>query len=161
MEWELRKRWWRSEKATIWSYLTITLSESSGEKPFWKKLWRLEGRLQGHAPVVGNAGIFYSHYRWESAIFLNYTASQIWAMGFDAYKYPHIVEEKRLVGEAQVSYRIGKRWEIRLAVWDFINQPYRRTQRLGNADTFREERDALAIWERWAYRAYLTMRYKW
>lgn len=41
-----------------------------------------------------------------------------------------------------------------------VNQPYRRTQRALNADQFDPRRDNVAIWERAAYRGYLTVRYR-
>ncbi|MDW8016009.1 MAG: outer membrane beta-barrel protein, partial [Bacteroidia bacterium] len=126
LEIELRRIWWESEKNRLWSYLTLTLSESALEQNFWRKLGRLEGRLQGHAPIVGNLGLIYQRPRWEAALFGNYTHDQIWALGFDPYVFPHIIEENRLVGEAQISYRIGKRWEVRLAILDFVNMSYRR-----------------------------------
>ncbi|MEN2993590.1 MAG: hypothetical protein ABDH91_08585, partial [Bacteroidia bacterium] len=160
IEVEFRRVWWENERNRLWSYLTFTLSESGVERSVWRKLGRLEGRLQGHSPLVGNMGILYNHRGLETALFLNYTAAQIWAMGFDPYVYPHLVEEGRLIGEFQISYQLGRRWEIRLAVWDFINQPYQRTQRLGNANTFRSDRDARPHWEHWAYRGYLTLRYR-
>ncbi|MEN2993536.1 MAG: hypothetical protein ABDH91_08305 [Bacteroidia bacterium] len=59
-----------------------------------------------------------------------------------------------------MTYRLGKRWEVRLAIADFINMPYRRTQRVGNQDRFVAGRDATPYWERWAYRGYLTLRYR-
>ncbi|MCS6790282.1 MAG: carboxypeptidase-like regulatory domain-containing protein [Bacteroidia bacterium] len=160
IELELRRVWWSNETNRIWSYFTFTLSESALEKPVWSKIGRLDGRLQGHSPIVSNAGLFFSRKLSEVAFFFNYTSSQIWAMGNDPYQYPHLVEHGRLIGEAQISQRIGDHWEVRLAIWDFINQPYRRTQRVGNSNTFNPDRDNLAMWERWAYRAYLTIRYK-
>ncbi|MCS7297144.1 MAG: hypothetical protein RMK19_07390 [Bacteroidia bacterium] len=160
LEVEARRTLWEGGKARLWSYLTLTMSESALEQSVWQKLGRLEGRLQGHAPVVGNLGLIYQRPQWEAAIFANYTHDQIWAMGFDPYIYPHLVEEKRLLGEAQVSYRIGARWELRLAIGDFINMPYRRTQRVGNQDIYRSGRDATPLWERWAYRGYITLRYR-
>ncbi|MEN2992660.1 MAG: carboxypeptidase-like regulatory domain-containing protein [Bacteroidia bacterium] len=160
IEIEARKTLWQTETRRFWSYLTITVSESALERPVWRKIGRLEGRLQGHSPIVGNAGLLYTRRRWEGALFFNYTSAQIWAIGFDPYVYPHLIEEGRLVGEAQISYRLGSRWEVRLAIWDFINQPYRRTQRVGNANSFNSARDAVAAWERWAWRAYLTIRYR-
>ncbi|MCS7297717.1 MAG: hypothetical protein RMK19_00335 [Bacteroidia bacterium] len=159
VEIEMRKVWWGKEESRLWSSLTLTLSESGTEGKLWRKIGRLEGRLQGHSPVVGNVSLIYNWRRWEAALFLNYTGSQIWAMGFDPYVYPHIVEERRVIGEAQISYRFSRRWEVRLAIWDFVNQPYRRTQRVGNANSFVPSRDALPIYERWAYRGYLTIRY--
>ncbi|MCS7163259.1 MAG: outer membrane beta-barrel protein [Bacteroidia bacterium] len=160
IEIEARRTWWENPKGRLWGYATLTLSESALERPLGGKLGRLEGRIQGHAPLVGNLGLLYSSFRWEAALFFNYTSAQIWAIGFDPYIYPHLVEERRLTGEAQFSYHLSSRWEFRIAIWDFINPPYRRTQRVGNADTFQNERDAMAIWERWAYRGYVTIRYK-
>lgn len=160
IEIEARRTWWENPNGRLWGYATLTLSESALERPLWGKLGRLEGRIQGHAPLVGNLGLLYSSFRWETALFFNYTSAQIWAIGFDPYVYPHAVEEGRLTGEIQFSYRPTARWELRVAIWDFINQPYRRTQRVGNASTFQSGRDATTIWERWAYRGYLTIRYK-
>lgn len=160
IEVESRRTLWQGEKARIWSYLTLTISESGLEQSVWRKIGRLDGRLQGHAPIVGNTGLLYTRPRWEAAVFANYTAPQIWAIGFDPYVYPHLVEEGRWIAEGQVSYRLGERWEVRLAIWDLINQPYRRTQRVGNANAFEPDRDALSIWEQQAYRFYVTLRYK-
>jgi len=157
---EMRYPIWETERSNLWSYLTLTLSESATEQSLWRKIGRLEGRLQGHAPIVGNAGLLYTHSRYEVGAFFTYTSSQIWAIGFDPYIYPHVIEQGRLMGEAQISYRLSDRWELRLAIWDFINMPYRRTQRLGNANRFDPERDAEPVWERWAYRGYLTVRYR-
>ncbi|MDW8016163.1 MAG: hypothetical protein RMK19_09170, partial [Bacteroidia bacterium] len=137
LEMEFRQLWWSNEKSQLWSYTTVTLSESGVEQAAWSKIGRLDGRLQGHAPVVANAGIFFTRPRWEVGCFFNYTSTQIWAVGFDPYIFPHVLEERRLTAEAQVSYRIARHWEIRLAIWDIINQPYRRTQRLANADSFK------------------------
>ncbi|MCS6790940.1 MAG: hypothetical protein NZ580_08185, partial [Bacteroidia bacterium] len=159
VELELREVLWEQENHRLWGYLNLTLSESAMEKKPWRKLGQLEGRLQGHAPIVGNAGLLYSLRGWEIAFFANYTSAQIWAIGFDPYIYPHVIEEQRWLIESQVSYRIHERWEIRLAIWDLLNMPYRRTQRLGNANSFQPDRDNLSIWERWAYRGYLTIRY--
>lgn len=159
-ELEYRRLWWDTDKGRLWSTLTLAISESGLERSPLTKLGRLEGRLQGHSPLVGNLGCIYTHKRWEAATFLNYTASQIWAVGFDPYIYPHIVEQSRWMGEAQVTYRFSERWELRAAVLDFLNQPYRRTQRVGNANTFDPDRDAMPVWERWAYRFYLTLRYR-
>lgn len=144
----------------LWSYLTLTLSESAVETQLLKKLARLEGRFQGHAPIVSNFGLIYTHRRYEVATFLNYTAAQIWAIGFDPNQFPHILEEGRLSAETQLSLFLSPRWEIRLAIWDFINQPYRHTQRLGNAPTFQPDHDATPYQERWAYRGYVTIRYR-
>ncbi|MCS6790806.1 MAG: hypothetical protein NZ580_07495, partial [Bacteroidia bacterium] len=160
IEIESRKVWWETERARFWSYATITISESGLERSVWGKVGRLEGRLQGHAPIVGNAGVLYSRSRWEAGVFFNYTSTQIWAIGFHRDTFPHVLEERRLMSEAQISYRLGERWEIRFAIWDFINQPFRRTQRAGNADSFRPGRDGEHSRERWAYRTYLTIRYR-
>ncbi|MEN2993537.1 MAG: hypothetical protein ABDH91_08310, partial [Bacteroidia bacterium] len=77
LEIELRRVWWESEKNRLWSYLTLTLSESAVEQNFWRKLGRMDGRLQGHAPIVGNLGVIYQRPQWEVALFGNYTHSQI------------------------------------------------------------------------------------
>ncbi|MDW8236770.1 MAG: hypothetical protein RMK98_09170, partial [Bacteroidia bacterium] len=61
---------------------------------------------------------------------------------------------------AQISYQIGKRWEVRLAILDFVNMRYRRTQRVGNQDRFVSGRDAIPYQERWGYRGYITLRYR-
>lgn len=120
---------------------------------------RLEGRLQGHSPVVGNWGLIYQSAQWEIALFANYTHWQIWAIGFDPYIFPHVVENSRWTGEAQISYKV-KRWEVRLAVLDFINMPYTRIQRAGNTEPHRSGSEATPVWERWSYRGYLTVRYR-
>ena len=135
------------------------MSESGLEKRVWQKVGKMADRLQGHAPLVLNAGLFFSGLRWEVAQFLNYTSAQIWAMGFDPAVFPHLLEERRWLWEAQVSYRFSPRWEVRVALADLLNQPYRRTQRALNADRFVPDRDAIGILEQPAYRAYFTLRY--
>ncbi|MCX7764148.1 MAG: TonB-dependent receptor [Bacteroidia bacterium] len=160
LELEVRRTIWEHERDRLWTYLTLTVSESGLERPVWQKIGWLEGRLQGHAPLVGNAGLLYARKRYEIASFLTYTAMQIWAIGFNPYIFPHVVERGRLMIEAQATYHLSDRWELRLAVWDFLNQPYRRTQQLGNASRFRAEQDAQPVWERWAYRFYFTVRYR-
>ncbi|MCX7652833.1 MAG: hypothetical protein N2200_08225 [Bacteroidia bacterium] len=156
---ETRYPLWETERARLWSYATLTISESGLEQSPWRKIGWLEGRLQGHAPIVGNAGLIYTRSKYELATFLTYTSLQIWAIGFDPYVYPHIVERSRLMAEAQLTYRLTDRWELRLAVWDVINQPYWRTQQVGNVTRFQAEQDAQPLWERWAYRFYFTIRY--
>lgn len=158
-EMEVRYPLWETERSRLWSYATFTLSESGLEQSPWRKIGWLEGRLQGHAPIVGNAGLIYTRPKYELATFLTYTSLQIWAIGFDRYIYPHIVERSRLMAEAQFTYRLTDRWELRLAIWDIVNQPYRRTQQVGNVSRFQPEQDAQPTWERWAYRFYLTLRY--
>ncbi|MCX8112568.1 MAG: hypothetical protein N3E49_05155 [Bacteroidia bacterium] len=159
IELETRYPIWETGGSRLWSYATLTVSESGLEQPVWGKIGWLEGRLQGHAPIVGNAGLIYTHPRYELAGFLTYTSLQIWAIGFDPYIYPHVIERGRVMVEGQATYRLGDRWELRLAVWDFINQPYRRTQQVGNVSKFRVGQDTQPTWERWAYRFYLTVRY--
>lgn len=161
MEVESRYPLWEDGRNRLWSYATLTLSESALEQPVWRKLGRLEGRLQGHAPLVGNLGILFSRSRYELTTFLLYTGNQIWAIGFDPYVYPHIIEWRRLIGEVQLSYKLSENWEVRLAIWDFVNQPYRRIQQAENlGGTYNPDRDALLVDERWSYRFYLTIRYR-
>ncbi|GIV25294.1 MAG: hypothetical protein KatS3mg026_0986 [Bacteroidia bacterium] len=134
IELEARKTLYQTERTRLWLYATAALSESAAQQSFLKKLGRLEGRLQGQAPIVVNAGLLFDTPRWELSNFLNYTSAQIWALGFDPTVYPHILEEKRLSWELQVTYRLSSHWEVRVAWWDILNQPYRRTQRALNTD---------------------------
>ncbi len=160
-ELEARYPLWETEKDHLWSYFTFTLSESGAETSALRKIaTQPSRRLQGHAPIVANLGLLYDRRRYELALFSNYTASQIWAIGFDPYVFPHVIEERRLTAEAQFTYRFSDRWEASIAIWDFVNQPYRRTQRLGNAGRYDPDRDALMVWERPAYRMYFTVRYR-
>lgn len=160
IELEARKTLYHQGDNRLWLYFTGTLSESAAERSFLKKLGRLEGRLQGQAPIVINAGALFESKRWELSNFLNYTSAQIWALGFDPTIYPHILEEKRFSWEVQASYRLSSHWEVRIAWWDILNQPYRRTQRAFNANQFDPNRDNVANWEKAAYRTYLTVRYQ-
>ncbi len=160
IEIEARQPIYEVGRARLWSYATLTLSESAAGGNILRKVGRLEGRLQGHAPIVCNLGLLYERRRYELAAFATYTSAQIWAIGFDPYIYPNLIEEGRLLAEAQFTYRFSDRWEARIAIWDFVNQPYRRTQRLANANTFNTDRDAVGIWERQSYRGYLTIRYR-
>ncbi|MCX8111718.1 MAG: hypothetical protein N3E49_00750 [Bacteroidia bacterium] len=44
-------------------------------------------------------------------------------------------------------------------MWDFVNQPYRRSRNVQNEIYYNPQRDAMPVWERWAYRFYFTIRY--
>ncbi|MCS6790538.1 MAG: outer membrane beta-barrel protein [Bacteroidia bacterium] len=159
IELEARKTLWENQRNRAWGYFTLALSESALEQPLWRKIDRLEGRLQGHSPIVGNLGIIYQYAQWEAALFANYTHRQIWAIGFDPYIFPHILENSRWTGEFQVSYKVG-RWEVRAAILDFINMPYKRIQWVGNTKRRSSDGQAIPLQERWSYRGYLTLRYR-
>jgi len=48
-----------------------------------------------------------------------------------------------------------------VSVWDVLNQPYRRIQKVGNAArSFDVERDAQPSWQREEWRFYLTVRWQ-
>jgi hypothetical protein len=92
--------------------------------------------------------------------FLNYTGPQIWAVGFDRNVYPNIIERGRAFWEWQVVRRLG-RWELRASVWDVLNQPYHRIQRVGNENRpFNPDQDAMSVYQRDEWRFYLTVRYR-
>lgn len=56
IELEARRTLYQTENTRLWLYLTATLSESAAEASFLKKLGHLEGRIQGQAPIILNAG---------------------------------------------------------------------------------------------------------
>jgi hypothetical protein len=144
----------------LWGYVNATISESGSR--FWRGLTDpYNERLQGQAPYVVNAGLIGRlTEKWEVGSYFNYTGPQIWAMGFDENIYPNLVERGRAFWEVQVSRRLG-RWEVRMSVWDILNQPYRRVQRVGNAfRPFDPMRDAQPVWQRDEWRFYLTVRYR-
>jgi hypothetical protein len=144
----------------LWGYVNATISESGSR--FWRGLTDpYNERLQGQAPYVVNAGLIgRPTEKWEVGSYFNYTGPQIWAMGFDENIYPNLVERGRAFWELQVSRRLG-RWEVRVSVWDILNQPYRRVQRVGNAfRPFDPMRDAQQVWQRDEWRFYLTVRYR-
>jgi hypothetical protein len=144
----------------LWGYVNATISESGSR--FWRGLTDpYNERLQGQAPYVVNAGLIgRPTEKWEVGSYFNYTGPQIWAMGFDRNIYPNLVERGRAFWEVQVSRRLG-RWEVRVSVWDILNQPYRRVQRVGNAfRPFDPMRDAQPVWQRDEWRFYLTVRYR-
>ncbi len=161
IEVEIREILWGDEaQPRLWMYFNATLSESGSR--FWRGLTDpYNERLQGQAPYVVNAGVISRPASaWEVSTFFNYTGPQIWAMGFDPNVYPHIIEGGRAFWEWQVSRRFG-RWEVRLNVWDVLNQPYRRIQKVGNASRpFDEARDAQPVWQREEWRFYLTVRWQ-
>jgi hypothetical protein len=144
----------------LWGYVNATISESGSR--FWRGLTDpYNERLQGQAPYVVNAGLIgRPTEKWEVGSYFNYTGPQIWGMGFDENIYPNLVERGRAFWEVQVSRRLG-RWEVRVSVWDILNQPYRRVQRVGNAfRRFDPMRDAQPVWQRDEWRFYLTVRYR-
>jgi len=150
-----------TERARLWTYLTLMFSESAAERSFLGKLGRPEAHhLQSHSPIVSNAGLIYTRRRYELSAFLNYTSAATWAIGFDPYIFPHYIEHGRLTIEGQGSVFLGQHWEVRLAVWDFLNQPFLHSQRVGNAERYLPDRDAIVYRERWAHRFYVTVRYR-
>ncbi len=161
IEVEARQILWGSElNPQLWMYVNGTISESGGH--FWKAFRDpYNERLQGQAPYTINAGMVSQPVaRWEVSSFLNYTGPQIWAMGFDQKVYPHIIERGRTFWEWQVSRKIG-RLEVRVSVWDVLNQPFRRIQKVGNAErAYDPEQDAQPSWQREEWRFYLTLRYR-
>jgi len=161
VEVEVREILWGDEASPrLWSYLNATLSESGGNilrslrDPY-------NERLQGQAPYVVNVGLIgRPTQKWEVSTFLNYTGPQIWAVGFDRNVYPNILERGRTFWEWQVVRRLG-RWELRASVWDVLNQPYRRIQRVGNENRpFNPDQDAMSVYQRDEWRFYLTVRYR-
>jgi len=144
----------------LWGYVNATISESGSR--FWRGLGDpYNERLQGQAAYVVNAGLIgRPTEKWEVGSYFNYTGPQIWGMGFDRNIYPNLVERGRAFWELQLSRRLG-RWEVRVSVWDILNQPYRRVQRVGNAfRRFDPMRDAQPVWQRDEWRFYLTVRYR-
>ncbi len=106
-----------------------------------------------------NAGLIGEPGRgWNVSTFFNYTGPQIWALGFDKLVFPHQIERGRASWEWQVSKRLGL-WELRLAIWDVINTPYRRVQVVQNRFPYEPDRDALAWWVQESWRVYFTIRY--
>ncbi len=161
IEVEVRQILWGDELSPkLWVYVNGTVSESGGH--FWKAFRDpYNERLQGQAPYVVNGGLISQPWgKWEVSSFLNYTGPQIWAIGFDRNVYPHIIEWGRVFWEWQVSRKIGP-LEVRLSIWDVLNQPYRRIQKVGNAArAYDAERDAQPSWQREEWRFYLTLRYR-
>ncbi len=161
IEVEIRDILWGDDvQPRLWMYVNGTLSESGSR--FWRSFGDpYNQRLQGQAPYVVNAGLIgRPASAWEVSTFLNYTGPQIWAMGFDPNVYPHIIERGRAFWEWQVSRTLG-RWEVRVSVWDVLNQPYRRIQKVGNANRpFDPERDAQPSWQREEWRFYVTVRWR-
>lgn len=144
----------------LWGYVNAMISESGSR--FWRGLTDpYNERLQGQAAYVVNAGLIgRPTEKWEVGSYFNYTGPQIWGMGFDKNIYPNLVERGRAFWEVQVSRHLG-RWEVRVSVWDILNQPYRRVQRVGNAfRPFDPMRDAQPVWQRDEWRFYLTVRYR-
>lgn len=160
IELEMREILWGDEvNPRLWGYFNVTLSESGSR--FWKAFRDpYNNRLQGQAPYVVNAGVVSRlSEKWEMGSFFNYTGPQIWIIGFDRTIYPHVVEGSRGFWEAQVSRRLG-RWEVRLSVWDILNQPYRRLQRAGNLARASRDQIAVRSYQREEWRFYLTVRYR-
>jgi hypothetical protein len=152
--------WGEVTSPRLWGYVNAMISESGSR--FWRGLTDpYNERLQGQAPYVVNAGLIgRPTEKWEVGSYFNYTGPQIWAMGFDENIYPNLVERGRAFWEVQVSRRLG-RWEVRVSVWDILNQPYRQVQRVGNAfRRFDPMRDAQPVWQRDEWRFYLTVRYR-
>ncbi len=161
VEVEIREILWGDEvQPRLWMYVNGTFSESG--RRFWRSFSDpYNERLQGQAPYVVNVGVIGRPMPlWEVSTFFNYTGPQIWAIGFDPDVYPHIIERGRGFWEWQVTRRLG-RWELRVSVWDVLNQPYRRIQKVGNAArSFDPERDAQPSWQREEWRFYVTVRWR-
>jgi hypothetical protein len=160
VELEARRVLWGDViKPKIWGYLNFTLSESGAR--FWRSFRDpFNERLPGQSPYVINAGLIgLPAERWEIGTFFNYTGPQIWIIGFDKNVYPNVIEGGRAFWEAQVSRRL-KRWEVRLSIWDILNQPYRRIQRVGNQARVSASQQAIRSSQQEEWRFYLTVRYR-
>jgi hypothetical protein len=143
-------------------YFNASLMRSRVDTDFGG-LFESSGRqLQGQSNYLVNGGVFFNEPKTGLSldIFYSRAGARISVVGTGDRDFPDLWELPRDRIDAQLTKRVGTRWEFKLAIQDLLNQPIQRVQIYDGRTKFDPNRDQVLINNQRGRTSLLSITYK-